>query len=93
MELIVATAVVLFFMGICWVMATLYVGGDPFFFLRKRVYLLDYWGKIRLSRERRPGIAYVYPSVGVGLVILNSDGTTGGVPYIKRWSYKLEDLT
>lgn len=87
-EVIIAVGLLALF----FVSATYVVGGDPFFFLKKRVYLLDYWGKIRFSREWKPGLAYVYPFTGVGLVSLKNDGTTRGVNYITRWSYNLRDL-
>lgn len=89
MEVIIAAAL------ICWAIfvgATYSVGGDPFFFLKKKVYLLDYWDAIRPTREWKPHLAYIYPCIGVGLVALKSDGTTTGVNYIKRWSYNITDL-
>lgn len=77
---------------VSWAISTVILGGDPFFFLKKRVYLLDCWGKIRFSREWKPGLAYVYPATGIALIALRSDGTTNGVSYINRWSYNLRDL-
>lgn len=61
------------------------------FSLKRKVYFLDYLGEIRLSREYVNGFAYVYPSLGTGLIALKSDGTTSS-PLIKRWSYNLKDL-
>jgi hypothetical protein len=92
MEVIIAVGLIALLFGVIFVSATYGVGGDPFYFLRKKVYLLDYWGKIRFSREWKPGLAYIYPYTGIGLVSLKNDGTTGGVNYIMRWSYDLREL-
>lgn len=91
-EVIIIIGMVALLWGAIFVGATYSVGGDPFFFLKKRVYLLDYWGEIRFTREWKQGLAYIYACMGVGLVTLKSDGTTRGVSYITRWSYNLKDL-
>ena len=91
-ELIIVISMIAMLWCVILISIAYTVGGDPFFFLKKRVYLLDYWGDIRFTREWKPGLAYIYPWVGVALVNLKSDGTTTGVSYIKRWSYNLRDL-
>lgn len=63
------------------------VGGDPLFFLKKKIYLLDVWGDIYPSRRQKNGEAYVYPLYKIGKITLKSDNTTSGVSYIKYWSY------
>lgn len=59
---------------------------------RRLIYLEDYAGKVHKSIEwvspfgKRT--SYVYWFNKIGPVILNDDGTTGGVTiYIKKWKY------
>lgn len=92
MELIIILGVIAIVGYAIFAVSTSIVGGDPFFFLKKKVYLLDRWGEIRFTREWEPGLAYIYPLAGVALVCLKSNGTTSGVSYIERWSYNLKDL-
>lgn len=73
-------------------------GGDPLFFLKKRIYLLNHLGEIIKSREHRTksGAKYFYvfahSKIG-GPNLLNDDGTIQGPSsYIKRWSYDMDEL-
>ncbi len=71
------------------------VGGDPFWFLRKVVYLTDCWGEVRRSREHTDanGVKWapVYGSTMTGHVVLLPNGATRGESsYIRSWSYTRE---
>jgi hypothetical protein len=83
----------LIFIGIVmyglWIVSSYLTGCDPFYYLKPRVYLLDSWGEIRPSRlyvGHGDKFSYAYPETQVGLLVLNSDGTTSGLSYIEKWS-------
>lgn len=79
-------------LAVVWCVSLWSAGGDPFFMLRRRVYLTDFAGEVRRSRLRtdRDGTlwCHVYAATGTGHVILMPDGMTRGESsYIKRWSF------
>jgi hypothetical protein len=74
------------------------VGGDPFFYLRKKVYLLNHLDEILRTREyktksgERYFYVYAHSKVG-GPNLMNDDGTIRGPScYINRWSYDRDEL-
>lgn len=81
-------------LGYSWLIFSI-MGADMWCILRKRIYLLDVWGRITDSRLG-PGlgtVAYQHPFIKVGQVHLQNDGTvTGPTSYIKKWSFNKEDL-
>ena len=62
--------------------------------IKRGILLLDAWGKVYFSFEKKNKWngnkeASVYPISGVGHVVLNEDGSTGGgsLYFIKEWKY------
>lgn len=83
------TAIFILLIAPCsYVLVGYIVGCDPWFFLRPRVYLVDYEDDIYKSRLYRGMTAYVYPATQIGEVHLNDDGTVRGSSYINRWYKK-----
>ena len=77
---------------VAWTIAGYAAGGDPFYWIGRRIWLIDHQGEVYASRYRvdKNGVAwaYVYPISRTGHVVLLGDGSTSGESfYIDRWSY------
>lgn len=81
-------------MGLMWLihaMVSLYMGHDPFHYLRTPVWLQESdgtWRKSRIHTDKN-GVRWapIYPASMTGHVVLNKGGiASGDSSYIKRWS-------